>query len=744
VRSTPRSPVLILATYRSAERSADLINTLVQLRRDHVVLERFTLHGLNDDDAGELIDRLSVRPLPRDLARAILEETEGSPFFLEEMLRHVERRALGAEAGVHERYRRHALPESIREVIGQRLAAMSQQANEVLRIAAVIGREFSPELLAAIGGQTDERLDAVIEESIAAHVITDVPGESSAYSFTHSLIRQTLYDSIPAPRRARLHGQVGEALERLSVGAKERPLAELAHHFSLAPATGGSANTVEYADQAAKQALAVLAYEEAARLCEIALEALGDEVADLPRRYELLLRLGDARARAGEVKPARASFSGAADAARRLRSPRQLARAALRYGTVGQMAGGVVDASVVILVEEALDELGDRDPALRSRLLARLAMELSFSEQRERRAALSEEALGIARSVGDTRGIGYALDARHWSLWGPANVAERLAAADELLELAEESGDERLALQGHRWRMIDLLELAKIDEVDVEIDAYTALAEKRGRPSEAPYTRFLHAMRLLLAGDFENARAVGEEGRRLGERVQDSNATNAHVLQILVSCRDRGGLDRVEELVRRQAERFKNIPGWRCALAHVYAENGRHEDARRILDGFARSDFRELPLDGLWLGAIAVLAETAVALGEPTHAERLHALLRPYADRNVTIGWVSACHGSASRHLGLLEGLRGHREEALAYFDKALETNKRIGARPLVARTRLDLARTILERFEPSPSDVRWASAELDAALDEATTLGMSRLAQECRDLQRVRTQTAS
>jgi tetratricopeptide (TPR) repeat protein len=213
---------------------------------------------------------------------------------------------------------------------------------------------------------------------------------------------------------------------------------------------------------------------------------------------------------------------------------------------------------------------------------------------------------------------------------------------------------------------------------------------------------------------------------------------------MLVSCRDRGGLDRVEELARRQTERFHNIPGWRCALAHVYAENGRHEDAHRILDGFARSDFRDLPLDGLWLGGIAVLAETAATLGDQSHAERLHELLRPYADRNVTIGWVSACHGSASRHLGLLEGLLGHRQQAIAHFEKALETNARMRARPLVARTRLDLARTLLERFEPSPSDVSWASAELDAALEEATALGMTRLGQECRGLQRVRSKSTS
>ena len=153
------------------------------------------------------------------------------------------------------------------------------------------------------------------------------------------------------------------------------------------------------------------------------------------------------------------------------------------------MAGGVVDDTLVQMLEEALAAVGEQDPALRARLLARLAIELSFSEQRERRAELSGEAVEIARRVGDTSGLGFALVARHWSLWGPTNVQERLEAANDLLGLAERSGDERLAAQGHRWRMIDLLELGEMDAVDIEIDAYAQIAARRKRLSEELYVQ---------------------------------------------------------------------------------------------------------------------------------------------------------------------------------------------------------------------------------------------------------------
>ena len=727
VRSTPAAPLLIVATYRGAERAQDLVDTLVHLRREHLY-ERMTLQGLDERDAGELIGGLSTRPLPEDLSRAIWEETEGSPFFLEEMLRHIESRT-GAHGEARAAWDVHDLPDSIREVIGQRLAAMSERTRQSLRTAAVIGREFSFELLEAVGPLGEDDLYDVIDESVGAHVIGDVPSEFGRFTFTHSLIRQTLYEGITTMRRARLHAGVAEALEARSA-AGEPPLAELAHHFSLAP-PAFAARAVEYAERAARRALDELAYEEAARLYGLALRALGDDTPEQARRCALLLRLGEAQAKSGEVAAARATFGRAAEVARRERSPRELARAALGYGTVGQMSGGVVDAGVVALLEEALAALGEADAALRARLLARLAMELSFSEQRERRAQLSEEALRLARGVGDTRGLGYALVARHWSLWGPANVDERLVAANDLLRLAESTHDERLEMQGRRWRMIDLLELGDIDGVDVEIEAYERLAGRRRRPSEAAYSPLFRAMRHLLAGEFDDAEALSERARSLGERVQDTNALQAHVLQQVTLWRERGGVDGIEETVRRQAERFPSIPGWGCVLAHVHAESGRTEEARRLVESFARDDFRGLPHDGLWLGAIALLSETSASFGEDRHAERLYGLLEPYADRNVAFGWVSACGGSASRHLGLLAGLLGDRERAIAHFETALRINGRMRARPLVARTRLDLARALLEGDAADPR----GGELLDAALADARALGMTRVVAEAERL---------
>ena len=290
----------------------------------------------------------------------------------------------------------------------------------------------------------------------------------------------------------------------------------------------------------------MLAYEEAARLYAVALHALEQAPADPERRCRLLLACGHAQTKAGDTIEAHATFRAAADTARALGSAQLLAQAALGYGAPGQMAGGIVDEELVQLLEEALEAVGDDDPALRSRLVARLAIELSFSEARERRAELSSEAVELARQVGDPRGLGFALVARHWSLWGPGNVQERLEAANDLLGLAESSGDERLAIAGHRWRMIDLLELGDIDAVDIEIDAYARIAERRRRLSDTLYVHIYRAMRLLLAGEFDAAEAEGYAAVTLGNRVQDPNTGNATLLQACTLRRERGRLERLE------------------------------------------------------------------------------------------------------------------------------------------------------------------------------------------------------
>jgi hypothetical protein len=263
-----------------------------------------------------------------------------------------------------------------------------------------------------------------------------------------------------------------------------------------------------------------------------------------------------------------------------------------------------------------------------------------------------------------------------------------------------------------------------MDAVDIEIDAYMRIAARRRRLSDDLYVHIYRAMRLLFAGDYDEGEREGLLAARVGERVQDTNTGNATLLQALMYRRARGKLERLEGPVRYYAERFGTIPGWRCVLAWLLAETGRSDEARELLDGFAADGFHALPLDGIWLGAVAYLAETAAVLGDATHAAALHDLLEPYADRNVAIGWASTCAGSASRHLGLLADLLGRRDEAIQRLETALAMNERMRARPWVVHTQIALASVLAQ----APADRERAASLFDAGVAEARQLGLPRL----------------
>ncbi|MEA2141813.1 MAG: eukaryotic-like serine/threonine-protein kinase, partial [Solirubrobacteraceae bacterium] len=595
VRSAGDVPILVLGTYRDTERASALLDTLADLRREHV-LERIALAGLSERAATELIERVSPADMPPPLSRTLWEECRGNPFFLEEMLRHQAPAGGRAPAGGPA-----SLPDAVKDVIGRRLASVSKNLRTVLEIACVAGNQFSMEVLESLGDLSEDELDEALGEAIDAHLIEELPGAYGRFAFEHSLTRQTLYEDLTLTRRARMHLRVGEELERLDGPPTGQRLAELAHHFLFAPPDRGRTKAVHYAVCAASHAMQVLAYEEAVRHYEVALAALEGHPEHDERRHELLLCLGEAQVKAGDARRARVSFREAGDIARATGSAQGFAKAALGGA---QISGGVVDDERVRRLEEALEWLGADDEMLRVRLLSRLVIELSFARDQARLAMLSEEAVAAARRCGDAGALSAALIARHWSLWAPENIGERLEAATELLDLARRSGSDSFTLQGHRWRMMDLLELGQVEEADAAIEGYARLAERRRLPAEEWYAHLFRAMRMLMSGRYADARSASGAALELGHRVGDPNAQQAHTLQMVALRCDLGGMREVEDDVRANVQRYPAIPGWRCVHAYVLCELGEHDGAARELGDLSAGAFAAIPRDGLWLAAI--------------------------------------------------------------------------------------------------------------------------------------------
>jgi hypothetical protein len=720
--------ILLVCAYRDVDVGADapLSSTLRELARQPAT-HRLQVRGLTVPDVARLIEALSGLAVRASVVTAVYRETEGNPLFVEEVVRLlVDEGRL--ETVASEPSWRLRIPQSVRDVIEQRLDRLSEECNRVLRLASVIGREFGLDALERLSGATRKQLLEVLDEAIEARVVAEVPAALGRLRFSHALIRQTLYDGISTARRIRLHRELGEVLEELYAAEPKAHLAELAHHFFEAAPGGEVGRAIDYARRAGDRAAALYGYEDAARLYRMALEAVElGEPGDDPARCALLLSLGEAQARAGEEAAAKAAFLEAAEIARRERLSEQLARAALGYGGryLWVRAGG--DSHVVPLLEDALATLPAGDSPTRVRLLGRLACARRSDPDREAGAALSHEAVETARRLRDAATLGYALDAYYGAHWWYDNPRQRLDLAAELAEVASESHDGERIAEAHLAQLVALLELGRISEGEALLAELARVANEIRQPSHQWMATAIRAMLALFRGEFDQAEALIAEALRLGERAVTADAEVQFRASNYWLRKEQGRFDGLEAALRRTAEEFWWYPMFRCFLAELYAELDRRPDARAVFDELVGNDFEGLlPRDNEWLVGATVVADVCAYLGDDECARKLYEELLPVADQNV-VGIAERASGSVARSLGVLATLLGSHGEAEQHFRAALAANERMGARPWVARTQHEYAQLLLAR--DGPGDRERARELLGEALETARALGMAALA---------------
>jgi DNA-binding CsgD family transcriptional regulator len=419
------------------------------------------------------------------------------------------------------------------------------------------------------------------------------------------------------------------------------------------------------------------------------------------------------------------------------RAPALLGEAALACGGA-VVTAGVSDPALVAVLEEALAAQGDADSGLRARLLARLAIELYYSPERERGADLSRLALAIARRAGERATLAYVFSHSHLSVWRPENVAERLEIAAETLRLAEAAGDRALAAQGHHARLCGLLEFGDLTGADRELAEHARLARALREPLFLWNAALWRAMRALLDGRFAEAEPLAQAAFVLGQRAQRQNAGLFFAAQLFTLRREQGRLAELAPTAAATADRYPNLPVLRCWLALLYAELGKPGEARVELERLAADDFACIPRDILWLASLAMLADVCVALGDRATGAILYERLRPFADRVIVVGNAVVVSGAAALFLGRLATLLDRHAPAARHFEDAIAIHSRMGARPLLAHTQCDHAAILLARLrdedartaEPAASrDLEHVRHLLREAQTTARELGMAPLA---------------
>jgi len=716
-RDLEHSRLLVVGAYRDVDPTLrePLTSALAELVREPHTTQ-IALSGLSAANVAEYLE-LSTGTAPGPgLVEAIHAETEGNALFVSETVQ-----LLAAEGGVESTDAHLTIPPGVRAVIGRRVARLSDRCREMLVAASVIGREFGIDALSELSELGPEQLMEVLNEAMAERVLDEVPGAPGRVRFSHVLIRDTLYDELTAARRIQLHRQVGEALEATYASDPEPHLAELAQHFVAAAPLGVRDKALDYARRAGQRAAAQLAFEEGARQYEIALTLAEDE----RERCELLIALGDAEGRAGDTPASKAAFRRAAELAERAGLAEQLARAAIGYGGRFAWARSMADPEMVPLLERALAAIGDGDSALRVRVLARLATAARDEPLRERRAALGEEALRIARRSGDPATLAAAVEGHYIAVEGPQEHlrGDGIAVGNELISLGEQIGDKEKVFAGYDHGLHCVWALADRAGVDVRVQALGELADELRQPPHHWDVGTTRAMVALMEGRFEDAERLIADTLVIGQRAESWNAAVSHRLALFILRRAQGRLDEIEELIERSVHEYPSLPRFPAALAHVYGELGREREARAALDAMLARDLAHEHLDAEWLFTISLLAGPCALLVDRNAAARVYALLLPY-ERLYAHAPVESVFGAVARSLGVLATTMERYDDAERHLAVAIEVEQAMRARPWLAHARHDLATMLLARGVDGDSEQ--AHALLEEVATTYTDLGMS------------------
>ena len=718
-RNLTDAGLLVLGTYRDVElgRHHPLAKTLAELGEIEQT-RRVALRGLDYAAIERFIEMTAGIEPPPGLAAAVHEQTEGNPFFLGEVVR-----LLASEKRLDPGARgdwQLAIPQGVREVVGRRLDRLPEESNSVLAQAAAMGREFDVEVLADVADCDRETVTRALDEAVEARVLAELPRAPGRYIFSHALVRETLYAEIPAARRVQLHGEIGDALIDRYGDDVDLHLAEVAHHLLEAAPGGDVDRAVEFAERAAERAYGKVAHEQAVKHLERALEASDSSARpDSRRRLRLLLELGEARTRAGRFAAAREALDEAADLAQGLGDDGAFVAATLGMATVAE-AGGV-DERVLALIRRSLEKVGEEDGVERSRLLTGLAQELYWQDPTGEAKAALDEAIEIARRVGDEPTLALALSRRQFDL--TANARERIELADELLELAERAGADEMVVRSHAYRINNLLMLGDVAGVDRELEVYTRLAEKLRQPQHLWHIPLIRGMRATMDGRFEDAERLADEALAGGRRAEEPLADQFYAIQMAVLRTLRGTVDEMIPTVRELAKRYPAITAWRLALVSFLCESGRLDEGREEFERLAAHDFADLPLDAQWITGVALISRAAWRLGDAERARLLYEMLIPYEGITVVAGRAAACNGPVSTFLGALALTMSRTADAIRHFESAIEMSHEMGDRPFLAQARIGLAEALLIR--DAAGDNKRALELVARVLEVGQELGM-------------------
>ncbi len=640
--------LLLVATWRDRPVPTGALGAVAeQLSRRHGL--RLSLTGLDADEASRIVEAVAHRRPSHRQADALRVRTDGNPFFLLEYAR-----LAGQDGGLDALLAEEDPPHGVADVVARRLERLPDDVRGVLVAAAVIGRDFDlATLCTAAGLDEDTMLDALDLAASAGLVRED---GVDRFRFGHALVRDTVYARTSATRRARWHVRLAEALA--GVPGRE---GEVARHWH--GAGPGHADKAWRADRSAgHEALRLNAYEEAVDLFTSALVALAaDPTASTRDEYDVLVDLATADKATGDWINLRPVVHRALAVAGRLGDDEATARVALMTSTdaLWQSAHhGEVDPVVVEALRGLLDRLPTSDNELRCRTMLALAGELYYGVTARERDALAEEAVKMARRIGDPTLLMSACQNAFVTTWRPGTVDQRDAWAREALAIAEQTGAGRALVNAQTVCAVVAGELGDVDRLDALAAAARAGAEEQRNLYALVVLDSLEVPWLSMRGEHDRADEVlahlHETGDRMGLAQQDDAVAGAYFATRMW----RGEHGEVLGLIQAMGE--KQVLPLDAAVRTLLVRCGRLEEAR----AFGASHDIDLGGD-TWFALVpwALSAEAALALADSELAATTYRLLAPHAGHMACAGSGTAL-GPVDAFLAMAAAATGDREIA--------------------------------------------------------------------------------
>ena len=734
IRSPGPMRLLILGTYRDTELGPGhpLVELLADLRRDQEV-GRLPLTGLLEDEVVTVLEEAAGHRLEEDertLARAVHNETEGNPFFVWEIVRHlVETGAVVRRQGrwvTGQAVVELGIPEGVRDVVGRRLSRLSAAANDALAVAAVVGHVFDLGVLRAVGGLGEGELVVALDEAAAARLVEE--RGAGAYRFVHALVRSALYETLSATRRARLHLEVAGAVEQ--DGAPDAP--RLAYHLLAAGPLADRIRTAHACLGAGEGALVVLADAEALDWFSDGLRIITARD-DPDLRLDLLTGLGEAQRRLGDTISSRQSLLDAARLAADKSDVARLVRALLANSRLFVNAIGNVDEEFLELIGVALDLLGPAATPARAELLALQAAELLFVGEHERTLAAADEAAAIAAGLGDADLRARVGVRRFVPSLAPDRVPALTADAAELVALSDGTGDPNLQVWSRAVAGMALLQTGDLEHARSLAAEAMSIADETGQPGLRCISHNFHGTALDAVGEHEEAQRITQAVPILGQQAGWNDALVWYMGMMFQHWLFAGQAEILAAVAPQVSAEYSRMPLAQCVEPAAMAFLGGREEELAAILANVRSVLPTLPVDFSWLGTHFVYA-LAMGFGveDSETAAAIHERLLPYRSLHAA-GGASMYLAPIEVALGITARAMGDPDVALAHHEAADGIIEACGAARARALNGYQWARTLLAR--DAPGDRPQAAALLQETLEYSRTKGYTFLVEKCEEL---------